>query len=198
MNRLTGALRIEGYAVVSEDDRIADVAGDMPPSLKSDAEWDFFQAGLDAADVTVLGRRSHDVTPNPKQRRRLVMSKAPRPPCSGTMPQTVAWNPDRMALVDALASFGRPVAHLAVAGGQGIFDHFLQGPHRYSAFHLSRMRGVSLPGGIAVFGDIGRMGLSADTVLQRAGYVPGPLRQLDRLAHVVTWTPHLPVTGQAS
>lgn len=179
---------IEGYAVVSADDRITDVDGCMPPLLKSDAEWDFFQAGLDAADITVLGRLSHDVTPNPRQRRRLVLSRSTQPARPDATPQTVFWNPEQAELAEALAALDCPVRHMAVAGGQGVFDHFLQGPHRYTTFHLSRMESVTLPDGTAVFGDIEKKGLSAETVLRSAGYVPGPRRQLDHMAQVVSWT----------
>ena len=49
-------VEIHGYAIVSRDDRIADAAGDMPESLRNDADWTYFQAGLDASDWVALGR----------------------------------------------------------------------------------------------------------------------------------------------
>ena len=185
-------MRIEGYAVVSEDDRITDAAGRMPAALRSDAEWAFFQAGLDAADVIVLGRLSHEVTPNPKQRRRLVMTSSVDTVSAADAHRTVFWNPARTDLEPALTAFGCRIDHLAVAGGQRVFDHFLKGPHRYTAFHLSRIDGVRLPDGGPVFGDVGGKGLTAEDVLSAAGYRPGPRRQLDEIAHVVTWTPAAP------
>lgn len=181
-------MRIEAYAVVSADDRITGPSGEMPAVLKTDAEWNFFQSGLDAADVVVLGRFSHLVTPNPRKRRRLVMTRS----VPGVQPDgdiTVFWNPDRSGLPEALAAFAVPVSHLAVAGGQGVFDHFLSAPHGYTAFHLSRIDSVSLPGGTAVFGKVQDGAATAHAVLQSTGFQPGPRRQLDDLAHVITWTP---------
>jgi len=180
-------MQIEAYAVVSADDRITDEDGEMPLSLQSDAEWAFFQAGLDRADVTVLGRLSHDVTPNPRQRRRLVLTRSVPGVCRAEE-VTVFWNPDGAPLDQALAAFGAPIAHLAVTGGQGVFDYFLSGPHRYTAFHLSRIDGVRLPGGTAVFAAVEAGTATAEAVLQAGGYDPGPRCQLDRRAHVVTWT----------
>lgn len=180
-------MRIEAFAVVSDDDRITDAAGDMPDALRNDAEWAFFQAGLDAADVTVLGRSSHDVTPNPNRRRRLVLTSL------GTRTgddRTVFWTPEETSLEDALALFNVPIDSLAVAGGQHVFDHFLRVEPRFASIHLSRVEGVLLPGGRPVFGDVDRMGLSADEVLWRAGYQPGPRQRLDETAHVVTWRPY--------
>ncbi|MEQ9504920.1 MAG: hypothetical protein RLO80_01530 [Hyphomonas sp.] len=181
-------MRIEAYAVVSEDDRITGASGEMPAELKTAAEWNFFQAGLDEADIVVLGRFSHLVAPNPKKRRRLVMTRSvPRLQREGEI--TVFWNPGGSSLAEALAAFAIPVAHLAIAGGQGVFDHFLSGPHTYTAFHLSRIDGVTLPGGRAVFGEVEASGSAATALLQAHGYHPGPRRQLDPLAHVITWTP---------
>ena len=71
-------IEIHGYAIVSRDDRIADFSGAMPDSLRNDADWAYFQAGLDAADWVALGRASHAAAPNPKRRRRLVVSRSAR------------------------------------------------------------------------------------------------------------------------
>ncbi len=181
-------MEVHGYAVVSEDDCIADASGIMPDSLKTEAEWAFFQAGLDACDIVVLGRRSHDMTPNPKARRRLVMTSG----VSGAARQpdgSVYWNPAAAPLDDALALFGVPAARLGVTGGQGVFDAFLHGPHRYTHFHLSRMSGVFLPGGRKVFSSLDTQGFLASDALRRAGFSPGPLRSLDPVSGVVTWQP---------
>lgn len=51
-------MRIEGYTVSGNDDRIADAAGQMPTALINDTECAFFQDGLDAADIITLGKRS--------------------------------------------------------------------------------------------------------------------------------------------
>ncbi len=184
MSLSTGTLRIEGYAVISDDDRIADAHGNMPDSLKNDAEWDFFQAGLDAADVSVLGRRSNDATPNHARRNRLVLTRSVEAvKVDGLI---VFWNPDTCPLAAALQAFELPVSHLAVTGGRDIFDFFLAGEARFTAFHLSRVRGVTLPGGTGVFSGV-EQDQSAESILDRAGYKPGPLRILDNNVDVVTW-----------
>jgi hypothetical protein len=67
---------LHGYAIVSDNDRIADAEGRFPDALRSDADWVYFQAGLDRAVVTLMGRQSHEANPNEKNRPRLVMSRS--------------------------------------------------------------------------------------------------------------------------
>ena len=62
------AIEIHGYAIVSCDDRIADASGATPEALRREADWAYFQAELDRAALTVLGRLGHAVNPNPKAR----------------------------------------------------------------------------------------------------------------------------------
>lgn len=181
-------MEIHGYAVVSEDDCIADASGVMPDSLKTEAEWAFFQAGLDACDVVVLGRLSHKMTPNPKARRRLVLTSG----VSGAARQSdgsVFWNPSAAPLSEALALFGVPVARIGVTGGQDVFDAFLNGPRRYTHFHLSRIAGLRLPGGRTVFSGLEAARITARDRLEQAGYRPGAERWLDPVSSVVTWRP---------
>ncbi len=75
---LVGGIEVHGYAIVSADDRIADAQGQMPASLRNDADWAYFQSELDRADFVAIGRVSHEATPNPKRRRRIVLSRAAR------------------------------------------------------------------------------------------------------------------------
>jgi hypothetical protein len=179
-------MRIEAYAVVGADDRIADATGVMPEALKNDAEWAFFQQGLDAADVTVLGRRSHDATPNHKRRWRLVLTRS----VSGVERDgdVVFWNPDKVGLSAALNQFDGPVTYLAVAGGRDIFDYFLTGAHSYTAFHLSRIEGVNLLNGTGVFKGV-ETGETAADVLTASGYKALPRQILDVGVDVVSWVP---------
>ena len=106
-------MRIEGYAVVGDDDRIADADGLMPDILRNDAEWAFFQEGLDAADIVVLGRRSHDITPNPRRRRRLVLTRSVA--SIEREVDAVFWNPSGASSEAAVEAFGCSVQHIAVA-----------------------------------------------------------------------------------
>ena len=180
-------LRIEGYAVVSDDDRIADSAGLMPDALKNDAEWAFFQAGLDAADVNVLGRKSHDLTPNHKNRRRLIMTRS----VTGVelREDGVFWNSDGATLAESLSCFDCEVQSLAVAGGRDVFDYFLSGAARYSTFFLSRMHGVTLPDGVGVFTRVNSAGEAAEDILAAYGFEGGEQRVIDDGVSVVGWTP---------
>ena len=181
-------LIIEAYVVVGDDDRICDREGRMPDSLKNDAEWKFFQGGLDAADITVLGRKSHDITPNHKNRRRLIMTRSVDA-ISGN-DREVFWNPSKVPLDAALKRFGAPERkHLAVVGGQSAFDYFLTRPHRFTKFHLSRVHGVTIPGGRSVFSASERDRVSAEAILIENGFTPQPAKALDRGVDVVTWLP---------
>jgi hypothetical protein len=75
------------------------------------------------------------------------------------------WNPAH-ASWDVVAKMLPSGGEVAVCGGQGAFDLFLD--IGYDAFHLSRAHGVRLPGGRAVFSACDR-GVSAEAVLARAG-----------------------------
>ena len=178
--------RIEAFAVVCEAGCLCDAQGRMPDALKSEAEWRFFQAGLDRADVTVLGRLSHEAAPNPRRRRRLVMTSrvdAVEP----VDPETGFWNPAGASLDAALGVIATRDADLAVAGGAGVFDWFLSGPFRCTTFYLSRMAGVALTDGRGVFTGVGP-GRSPEAILAAAGYSPGATIRLDARASVTPWT----------
>ncbi len=183
-------MQIEAYVVVSDDDMLADHNGKLPAALKNDAEWAFFQAGLNRSDVTILGRRSHAATPNHKHRRRIVMTRSVD--TTGVIDQDRAlfWNPAETDLTDALAVFDANLGHLAIVGGQAVFDYFLTGPFKYTAFHLSRVHGVELPGGTGVFGAVEATGNTAEAVLTANGFTPDPVRVLDEGVDVVTWKPN--------
>ncbi len=71
---MIGRWRIEGHAIVSADDRIADASGAIPPGLQVEADWNRFQRELDRASVVALGRLSHQAYPNLRNRNRLVLS----------------------------------------------------------------------------------------------------------------------------
>jgi len=178
-------MQIEGYGVVCENDCIADADGTMPEALKSDAEWAFFQAGLDASDVIVLGRKSHEVTPNPKGRRRLVITNSVEL-SRWEGQRTVLWNPAGAPIETALDMFDIEVTRLGVTGGRLVFDYFLQSKAGYTAFHLSRMRDVYLHGGVKVFSALEDVTRTAESVLKDYQYLPTGWKQLDEVASVVT------------
>ena len=171
--------QIHGYAIVSADDRIADSWGKTPQSLRNDADWAYFQDGLDRADLIALGRLGHEANPNIRRRRRLVVSGAAR----GLEQRADAWwwNPARIAWSEVATGLLPNGGRVAVPGGQGVFDLFLA--IGYEAFHLTRARRVLLDGGRALFAACER-GRDAAAVLREAGLRPGVEETSDATADV--------------
>ena len=167
------------HAIVSDDDRIADADGHFPEALRNEADWQRFQAGLDAADLTLLGRLSHDAAPNVRRRLRLIVSRRGR----GLARDGEGWwlNPADVRLSDVLAQILPDGGTIAVPGGQPVFD--LVGAAGFDAFHLARRRGVRLPGGRGLFAAVER-GVPAEAILSDGGLVPDPAEVLDHAAGV--------------
>lgn len=171
--------RLTGHAIVSLDDRIADRRGRYPPALRNERDWALFQAALDAADLTLLGRLSHEAAANVRGRRRLVVSSRVR----GLERRSDAWwlNPADMPLAAALDRLLPGGGDVAVPGGQAVFD--LVGPGGFAAFHLARSPSVRLPAGRGLFAAC-ETGSSAEALLMSGGLVAGPSRVIDPAAGV--------------
>lgn len=167
-------IEIHGYAIVSDDDRIADAEGRMPETLRSEADWAYFQAELDRSAATVLGRLGHEAHPNPRGRLRIVVSSS----VAGLERRADGWwwNPEAKPWEDAVRTVLPAGGRIAVPGGRRVFDLFLG--IGYTAFHLTRAEGVRIPGGVALFSACDR-GASAEAVLGGAGLVPGERQILD-------------------
>jgi hypothetical protein len=167
-------IEIHGYAIVSDNDRIADASGRTPDVLRNDADWAYFQAELDRSAVLVLGRLGHEANPNPKGRLRMVLSSA----STGLerRPDAWWWNPGAISWGRAIGTVLPEGGRVAVPGGRRVFDLFLG--IGYDAFHLTRAEGAFIPGGVAVFSgcDAGR---SAEALLSESGLKPGAPRILD-------------------
>jgi hypothetical protein len=170
---------IHGHAIVSADDRIADRDGVMPASLRNEADWARFQAALDSAVVTVLGRRGHEANANEKRRNRLVLSSSAR----GVERRAEAWwwNPAEAPLEEALAEAAPRPGIVAVPGGRRVFDLFLD--IGFDEFHLARARRVTIPDGISVFSEVSAH-RNASVVLVGRGLVSGTPEMLDAGASV--------------
>ena len=179
-------VEIHGYAIVSDDDRIADAAGRMPEILRNDADWAYFQAGLDRSAVTVLGRLGHEANPNPRGRLRAIVSSA----SSGLERRDDGWwwNPQLLPWDQAIGRILPEGGEVAVPGGRRVFDLFLG--IGYDAFHLARAEGARIPGGVALF-SLCDQGRSAEAVLAGRGMEPGPRQVLDPAAPVslTVWRP---------
>jgi dihydrofolate reductase len=180
---MSGAPFIEAYAIISEDGMLADAARHMPDSLKFSADQRFFEQGLDAVDVVVHGRRSQEHFARSPLRQRLILTQriralAPHP----SNKRAHYWNPAGASFDQALATLQEPRARIAVIGGTDVFGLFLD---LFDVFHLTRVTGVTLPGGRPVFPAVpARL---PEQVLVEHGMHPGPIRVLDS-AHGLTLT----------
>jgi dihydrofolate reductase len=170
---------VQGHAIVSDDDRIADASGNMPQALRNAADWDRFQRALDRAAVIVLGRKGHVAHADRRGRNRLVITTSAR-----TVEQRDGvwwWNPAQATLAEALAAAAPDGGLVVVPGGRRVYDLFLN--YGYDEFHLARARGVQLPDGIPVFTECSPL-RTADEVLASRGLVPQPVEILDAAAGV--------------
>jgi hypothetical protein len=181
-----GSWSIHGHAIVSADDRIAGRDGLTPDSLRNEADWQRFQAALDRAAVTILGRLGHAANPNVKRRNRLVLSSSAR----GIERHADAWwwNPADAPLDEALTAAAPGGGIAAVPGGRRVFDLFLA--IGFDAFHLSRAEGVRIPDGVPIFSGV-TPGRGAETILAAHSLVAGPVEMLDVAARVslTVWRP---------
>ncbi|WP_293858430.1 hypothetical protein [uncultured Alsobacter sp.] len=175
---------VVGLAIVSDDDCIADETGSTPASLRNDADWQRFQAELDACAVTVLGRLGHVAHGNARNRLRIVVSSSS--PGLERRPDGWWWNPAAMPWPQAIARVLPDGGRVAVPGGQGVFDLFLT--LGYAEFHLTRARSVRVPRGRTLFSGIGP-GRTAEDLLAAAALVPGDPVAVDATAGVtmVPW-----------
>ena len=183
---MIGPYRVEGYAIVSADDMIADGSGKMPPTIRNDADQKFLQDELDRAAAVIHGRHSYEGGPRGGRRKRLIMTRqvatiAPDP----SHPNALLWNPAGAALETALAALGVAAGTIAIIGGTEVFGLFLPS---YDAFHLSRAARAKFPGGRPLFPQVGALA-TAEDVLAGHGLTPGTRRDLDAAAGVTltTW-----------
>ena len=186
---MSAAYEIHGHAIVSDDDRIADAAGVMPTALRNAADWQRFQASLARAAVVVLGRKGHLAHPNTHRRNRLVVSSSAHN--IDRRDDAWWWNPAEVTLADALATAAPAGGRVIVPGGRRVYDLFLV--YGFDEFHLTRARGVLIPGGVPVFTECTPL-RPADEVLASRGLVPDPVEILDADAGVslTVWRRHRP------
>lgn len=171
--------RIEGHAIVSADDRIADPAGNTPPELSNEADWLRFQRALDEAAVVVVGRLSHEANPNVRRRNRLIVSTSAKG--IERRPDGWWWNPADADPAAAFAEAAPDGGTVAVPGGRLIFDLFRA--FGFDAFHLARCEKVTLPGGVPLFAAVD-VGLTAEAILAADGLTPGEREMIDPTANV--------------
>jgi dihydrofolate reductase len=179
------SIRVEGFAIVSEDGMLADAFGVMPSALVVEADQHFLSDSLDRVDLIVHGRNSYENQAHSPQRRRLIATRliktiAPAENFSNAM----FWNPAGLPLEKAAEALGVRNGTVAILGGTEIYGLFLR---RYDLFHLSRKSGLRLPRGRSVFPQVPKQ--KPEDVLVAGGLVPGPQRLLDvaREVTIVSW-----------
>jgi dihydrofolate reductase len=183
---MIGTGRIEGYAIVSADDMIADANGIMPKTIRNDADQRFLQTELDRAAAVVHGRHSHEGGPHAAARKRLIVTRAVAATAADTSrPNALLWNPGGASLEAALATLRADDGDIAVIGGTDIFGLFLP---LYDTFHLTRAARAAIPGGRPLFPHVGP-GATAEDLLMRQGLRAGPRRDIDAAAGITltTW-----------
>ena len=72
---MSSNLNITGYAIVSDDDKIAGADGLTPTSLRNAKDWELYQRAQEVANLVVFARRSHELEPNVHRSLRLVVSR---------------------------------------------------------------------------------------------------------------------------
>jgi len=151
----------------------------MPEALRNDRDWALFQGALDHSALTLIGRASHELTPNPKGRRRLVVSGS----ASGLERRTdgIWLNPATVSLEKALTEVLPDGGEVAVVGGQAVFE--LVGAAGFAAFHLARARRLFLPGGRGLFRAC-EHGVPSASILLGGGLVAGQEKLIDPDAEV--------------
>jgi hypothetical protein len=161
---MSAPIEIRGYAIVSDDDKIAAADDLMPPSMRNERDWEYYQRALAASDLVVFGRRSHEKEAKLPLQRRLVVSRE----AAGLeeRPDAWWWNPTQVNWPEVLGKLLPSGGLVAAPGGQVVFDLFLG--VGFTEFHMSHAHGVSLPGGRFVFSAC-EAGVSAASVLTDHG-----------------------------
>jgi hypothetical protein len=169
------ALRFEGYVIVSADGMLANAQSVMPAELKFEGDKRFFTAALDRAALIVHGRHSHEDQPNSPRRKRIILTRqiaavAPDP----SNPKALLWNPAGAPFEAACERAGVASGTIAIIGGPGVFDMFMD---RYDTFWLSVAPRVRLPDGEPCFPGVPAR--SPQQILAAHGLKPGEPRLLD-------------------
>jgi hypothetical protein len=174
------ALRIEGYVIVSADGMLANADRVMPDELKFEGDARFFTAALDRAALIVHGRHSGEGQSNSPRRKRIILTRtvsALEPDPSNS--RAALWNPAGASFEAACAYAGVSSGTIAIIGGPGVFDMFMD---RYDTFWLSLAARVHLPGGQPCFAGVPQR--SPREILASHGLEPGDSQSLDPVEEV--------------
>lgn len=183
---MIGPYRIEGFAIVSTDGKIADETGVMPLALQLDADQVYFENALEGIAAVVHGRHSQEIHAKTALRRRLIATRsiagiAPDP----ENPLAWLWNPAGASLETGLEALGVRSGTVAVIGGPHIYSLFLE--LGYDCFHLCRATNVRLPGGLPLFAR-DRFDGEPEACLGAAGLLAGAPIPLGDDVTLMDWT----------
>lgn len=171
----SAAIRIEGYVIVSVEGMLANADHVMPDELKFEADKKFFAAALERADLIVHGRHSQEDQPDAPQRKRIILTRRVRTVAADPEnAKATLWNPSGSSFETACAAAGVSSGTVAIIGGPGVFDLFMD---RYDIFWLSRAGRLRLPGGEPCFGGVPAR--SPEEVLAAHGMSAGAAEILD-------------------
>lgn len=181
--------RLAAHAIVSADDRMTDADGAFPDALRNDADFASFQAELDRARLTLLGRASHEAAPNHRGRLRMVVTRSVA--ALEWHSEAWWWNPAGISLAEALETVIPGGGDVAVPGGRDIFD--LIGPDGFDQVHLARATRVLLGVGRGLFSAC-EAGIPATRLLAEGGLVAADPVWLDEPAGVslTVWSRPVP------
>jgi hypothetical protein len=118
-------LRVEAFAINSEDGMLADATSATPSALVIEVDQRFLSDGLDRASVIVCGWNSHENQARSPQRRRLIATRtiesiAPAP----DKPKALLWNRGGLSLGRAAEVLGVRHETAAILGSTEIFGFF--------------------------------------------------------------------------
>ena len=161
---MAGNLDITGYAIVSDDDKIAAADGMTPVSLRNEKDWELYQRAQERRTSSCSRGAATSSSRISARTLRLVVSRE----AAGLeqRPDSWWWDPRRTTWEEVAARLLPSGGRVAVGGGQVVFDLFLM--IGFDGFHLSRAHGVKLPGGRSVFSACDA-GVSAAGVLEQHG-----------------------------
>lgn len=137
--------QIIGHAIVSVDGKIAVADGAVPPALRNDADWQHFQAQLDASDLVVLGRQGHERNPNPGRKRLVATGSVADLAADPNDKHATLWNPGGISFESAISALGHADGTIAIAG---VFDLFCE---RFTAFDLAETQSLLIRDGLPCF-----------------------------------------------
>lgn len=171
--------------VATADGFIARHPAHSPADWASPEEQALFLAEVDAADWSVMGRRTHEAADKPQRRRIVFSSAAPEP--DWRRPTQLWLDPARLSPDDLapLVASVRPMREALILGGTAVHGWF------HAAGRIDRVlltvEPVAFGAGLPVFP--GERGPAAE-VLARLGYRPDGMRVLnDRGTRLMTFLP---------